>query len=225
MNPASKPFMILIGAALAASCTPGLTETEMTATQQALSSPTPMVTITPTVTRTLPPTLTPTITLTPTSTTLPVVVEAQDDGSTHVRFFALGFQFVLPQGWNFRAADPESGRMGEVKFDFGDGTDITFWVWHLDTNQSAEYQRDRYLNLYDYDDDVDILRHGLTENQHHLQMAYLEVSGQYLAFDHYHEYSLFFEANEGVIRFIFFGNINAGRYPIGLIQASIEGLD
>jgi hypothetical protein len=197
----------------------------MTATQQALYSPTPTETQTPTVTQTLLPSLTPTITLTPTPTIPPIEVEPQEDGTTNIRFVTLGFQFALPQSWDFRVVDPESDRMGEVEFDFGDGTDITLWVWHLDTSRSAEYQRDRYLNLYDYDDDVDILRQGLTENQHNMQMAYLEVSGQYLAYDHYHEYSLFFEADEGVIRFIFFGNINAGRYPIGLIQASIETID
>lgn len=220
-----KPFILLAALMFATACSPSLTEAEMTATQEALYSPTPSETHTPTVTQSLPPTLTPTITITPIPTTPPVVAEAQDDGTTLVRFNSEGFQFVLPEGWNYRITNPESGKMGEAKFDVGDGTDITFWVWYLDTSRSAEYQRDRYLNLYDYDDDVDILRDGLTENQHNLQMAYLEVSGQYLAFDHYHEYSLFFQSNHGVIRFIFFGNINAGRYPIGLIQNSIQLID
>jgi hypothetical protein len=207
----------------------------MTATQEALYSPTPSETPTPTVTQTVPPTLTPTITLTPTPTIPPVVVEAQNDGTTLVRFNIEGFEFVLPQGWNFTATDGTRSP-GGARFDFDDGANIRLTVYYLDTDrwwppvQTAEQARDRYCNRLNDESGVDVHRCSLTTNRHNVQLAYLEASGDRdLGFDitheNYHEYSLFFESNHLMIRFWIVGNINAGRDAIGLIQNSIQLID
>jgi hypothetical protein len=227
-----KSIILLFTLVFTAACSPPLSEAEMTATQEALVSSTPTLTNTPTVTRTLPPTLTPTITITPIPTIPPVVVEAQNDGTTLVRFNIEGFEFVLPQGWNFTATDATRAP-GGARFDLDDGTFINLTVFYLDTDrwwppvQTAEQVRDFYCNRLNDESGVDVHRCSLTTNRHNVQLGYLEASGDRdlggdVTYENYHEYSLFFQSNHWTIRFWFHGNINAGRDAIELIQDSIQ---
>lgn len=218
--------MILIGIVLTASCSPSLTEAEMTATQEALVSSTPTWTDTPTVTQTLPPTLTPTITLTPTPAQPPIEIEVQDDGTNLVQVNAYGFQFVLPAGWTYRTPTMTRFEQGWEAWPMGgDENSVSLRVTLSDTRRSAESEARTRANLFDYADDCNLLSHDVTTNQHNVSLFFIEARGEYLGNDNFHQYLLYFDVDGKPIEFKFSGNINAIRYAIGLIQNSIQWID
>jgi hypothetical protein len=107
----------------------------------------------------------------------------------------------------------------------GEEIGVSLTVTVADSRRSAESASDSRAHLFDYADDVDLLRHAGTTNQHNVPLFYFEARGEFLGNDNFHEYSFYFQADGRPIAFIFSGNINAIRYAIGLIQNSIQLID
>jgi len=218
-----NPVVLSIAILLIAACSPAPTEAELTATQEALASPTPMVTRTPTPTQTPTVTMTPTVTLTPTPTPLPVVAEPQANDTTRVRVVVDGFQFVLPAGWVYEppGSNPDPDWRTGASLEVAGGDNISFDVEIEDTSRSPEEEVDHLL-LYYTPLEFTIRRTGVTTNRHGVSLAYLEVSGDFGFIEGIHIFHLFMTNQGRLISLTFGGNINAGRYTIAAIQDSIQ---
>jgi hypothetical protein len=217
-----KPFILLMGVLLAASCSSSLTEAEMTATQEALASPTPTATHTPTAL----PTATPTITQTPTATPVPFEVEIQDDGSSLIRVPAYGFQFVLPGDWSYGPpdADANPGTFGTAEFPIADGSNGWLRLAIVDTQLSPEAHMEEWI-----EHDINALaatihRQGVTTNGYNIPIAFFEESWDFHT-EHAHLYNFYFISNGEMISFFFGSDINLVIPAIEEIQASIQGID
>ena len=210
-----KSFILLFGLLLASACSPPLSEAEMTATQEALYSPTP------TVTNTSTPTLTPTVTRTPTATPVQFEVENQENGSTLVRNFVYRIQFELPSGWTYSPPRPGSEGLGSAGFNNGAGSSVRLTVSSEDTSRSTEEFTDDRIFMYRDLFGLVIHRQGSTTSQSGVPLAYLEASGEYNS-GQVHYYLIILRSRGVLIHFDFSGDINAARTAIGQIQASIQ---
>jgi hypothetical protein len=217
-----KPFILILGFLLATSCSPNLTEAEMTATQEALASPTPTKTSTPTPTSTA----TPTITLTPTATPVPIDVTIQDNGSTLVQIPAYGFQFEVPAGWTYSlpSEDATSDSLGSAMLEIQGGDNALFDVSLVDTSRSLERYLERRVEISRYGMGFTIHRQGITTNRYGVSLAYYEQSGEFGP-TFIHSYSIFVESQGEMIHFSFWRNLNAARSAIAQIQASFQWID
>ena len=208
--------ILLCSILLAAACSPAPTEAELTATQETLASPTPTVTVTSTFTPT--PTITPTITPTPTITLTPTVtppvyaVELQANGTTLVQRFTQRFQFTLPAGWTYSPVRLGSATNGT--------TDIVITI-NNDYDSPEDFLHGRGLVYEGLG--LTIRREQLMTNPHNVPMGVLEASGEWNG-NNFHEYHIVFRSGVYLIEIDVDGDIDAGRYDLGLIQNSIQAI-
>lgn len=227
MKHTQKPLILLLGVLLAnllaASCSPPLTEADMTLTQAALVSPTSTTTSTPRPSSTA--TLTPTNTPPPTPTPLPYYVSTQRDGSTLVTNGTYGFQFELPEGWTYRQPRAD-GDLGFGRYNNGSGTEATLDPATVDTTLSLERHLNYRVNWASIFNST-IHSQAVTTNQHGVTLGYFHSTGYPITGggSPIRWYFIYFESRGVMIEFHFEEDVHLVLDDIAHIQESIQLID